>query len=112
MAHEPHALGGQLVEMRRFDLVLAIAAEFTIAEVIGEDEDDVRRCRSRGGDRGQKGDEYAARFLQTAELPANSIRVASLEIASINVPVHLPLHPTAIQILKTRWTSTKLRAIT
>src|SRR5262245_16952871 len=39
---ELHPRGGQLVDVRRLDLVLAIAAEVAIAQIVGKDEDDVR----------------------------------------------------------------------
>ena len=38
---ESHAVGGQAIEIRRFDLLLAVAAEVAVAEVIGQDEDDI-----------------------------------------------------------------------
>ena len=42
MTRQPHAFFGELIEARRLDLALAEAAEFAIAEVVGEYEDDVR----------------------------------------------------------------------
>ena len=38
---EAHALGGQAVQVRREDVLLAVAAEVAVAEVVGQDEDDV-----------------------------------------------------------------------
>ncbi len=38
---EPQALGGQPIEVRRLDLLLPVGAEITVAEVVGQDEDDV-----------------------------------------------------------------------
>jgi hypothetical protein len=46
---ELHALGGQAVNVRRLELLLAVTTQVTAAEVVGEDEDDVgwarRGCR-------------------------------------------------------------------
>ena len=39
---EPHPFGGQSVDMRRLDLLLPVAAQFGIAQVVGQDVDDVR----------------------------------------------------------------------
>jgi hypothetical protein len=36
-----HAIGGQLVEVRRFDFFLAVATQFAIAKIIGQDENDI-----------------------------------------------------------------------
>ena len=41
---EPHALGGHAVEVRRADGRVAVAAEVAVAEVVGEDDDDVGRA--------------------------------------------------------------------
>ena len=38
---EAHALGRQAVEVGRLDALLAVAAEVAVAEVVGQDEDDV-----------------------------------------------------------------------
>src|SRR5687767_5491946 len=40
---EPHSFGGELVEVRRLDVTLAIAAELAEAEIVADDQDDVRR---------------------------------------------------------------------
>jgi hypothetical protein len=39
---EPHPLAIQPVEVRRFDVLLPIASQVVVAEIIGEDEEDVR----------------------------------------------------------------------
>jgi hypothetical protein len=41
MLRELHALGSQAVEVGRFDLLLSKAAEFAIAQIIGEEEHDI-----------------------------------------------------------------------
>jgi hypothetical protein len=45
--------GGEAVDVRGADLLLAVAAEVGVAEFVGEDEDDVwlaaRRIRGAGG---------------------------------------------------------------
>ena len=38
---KPHALGGKTVKMRCQDELLPVTAEFTVTEIVGEDEDDV-----------------------------------------------------------------------
>ncbi len=45
---EPHAAGGQAIDVRRFDLLLAIAAQIAVAEIIGQEEHDVRMRRGAG----------------------------------------------------------------
>ena len=40
MVGKSHAFPGKLIEMRRLDLLLPIAAEFGVTEIVGEDEDD------------------------------------------------------------------------
>ena len=47
---EAHALRGQAVEVRRLDLLLAVAAEVAIAQVVGQDENDVGRSGRIGRD--------------------------------------------------------------
>ena len=44
---ELHPLGRHAVDVRRLDLLLAVAAEFAVAEVVGDDEHDVRPRRLR-----------------------------------------------------------------
>jgi hypothetical protein len=68
---EAHSLGGETVEVGRLDLFLAVAAEFAVAEIVGQDEDDVglacpepcrgvrRKCRA--GDECQSGNNYSKR---------------------------------------------------
>jgi hypothetical protein len=51
---ELQALGGEAVEVRRADEFLAEGADVAVAEIVGEDEDDVGRTRGRGGDGGQR----------------------------------------------------------
>ena len=47
---EPHPLGGQAVDVRRLVVLAAEAADVGVAEVVGQDEDDIRpRFRGRGG---------------------------------------------------------------
>ena len=36
-----HPVGGELIEVRSLDLLLAVAPQFSIAEIVGEDENDV-----------------------------------------------------------------------
>ncbi len=51
-----HPFRGQAVDVRRPDLLLAVAAQLRVAEVIGENVDDVRRLRGGGRSRhGQSG---------------------------------------------------------
>ena len=45
VAREAHALRGQAVEVWRLDFFLPVAAQLRVAEVVGEDEDDVRPGR-------------------------------------------------------------------
>ena len=53
---------GQPVDVRRLDLRRAVAAEIAVAEVVGEDDDDVRPpCRGRGKAGGQKGEQEQKR---------------------------------------------------
>lgn len=47
VAGEAHAIASELVEMGRFDLFLPVAADFAVAEIISEDEDDVRPLRGK-----------------------------------------------------------------
>ena len=48
-AREADAFSGEPVEIRSFDLRLAVTAQIAIAEIVGQDEDDARttRCRWR-----------------------------------------------------------------
>ncbi len=46
---ESHAFGGEPVEGRRFHVAAAVAAEVAIAQVVGEDQDDVGPTRQCGG---------------------------------------------------------------
>ncbi|MDX2151639.1 MAG: hypothetical protein SFV54_12955 [Bryobacteraceae bacterium] len=50
---EAHAFGGHAVEVRGLNVSLAVAADVSPGEVIGEDEDDIRLgaglCRERSG---------------------------------------------------------------
>ena len=41
-ALEEHALKGEVIDVRRLDLLLPETSEFAVPEVVGEDEDDVR----------------------------------------------------------------------
>jgi hypothetical protein len=41
---EAQALSRETINVRRLDLLLTIAAKVTVAEVVGEDEDDVGLC--------------------------------------------------------------------
>lgn len=36
-----HPIGGELVDVRSLDLLLAVASQLPVAEVVGEDENDV-----------------------------------------------------------------------
>jgi hypothetical protein len=71
---QPHAFGGELVNARRGcapENAAAVAAEFAVAEIVGQDEDDVglacpepcrgvrRKCRA--GDECQSGNNYSKR---------------------------------------------------
>ena len=40
---ELHPAFGEFVDVRRLDLLLPVAAEFEAAEIVGDDEHDVRR---------------------------------------------------------------------
>ncbi len=51
MLREPHPGVRQSVEMRRRELLLPIAAEVAIAQIVAEDEDDVRAAARFGGGR-------------------------------------------------------------
>ena len=67
---EPRAVGGQPVEMRRPDSRVAVAAEIAVAEVVGQNEEEVgarggSRCGTRelgraGGERGEEDNEREA----------------------------------------------------
>ena len=46
---ETQALGGKLIQVGRFDFLLPIAAEVAVAQIVGEDEDDVG-ARAKGGE--------------------------------------------------------------
>ena len=50
---EPHALAREPVDVRRFDFRRAVATDIPVAEVVGEDDDDVGlgrlKVRRRGG---------------------------------------------------------------
>ena len=68
---EAHALGGEAVERGRADLLLSVAAELGVAEVVGEDEDDVGPRGCGGGrlgppQRGAQEDASAAPRARTA----------------------------------------------
>jgi hypothetical protein len=52
---EPHAFSGHAVDVGGLDDFLAVATGFPIAEIIGEDEDDVRF--GKGEDRGEEGED-------------------------------------------------------
>ena len=59
---EAHALGGQAVDRGRADLLLAVGSDVSVAQVVGEDEDDVgrdggRRRSRRTGARAGAGEE-------------------------------------------------------
>jgi hypothetical protein len=59
MLGEPHPFPRHLVEPRRGDPALAIRTEVSIPEIIGHDEDDVRRpgrelTREPGGSRNEE----------------------------------------------------------
>jgi hypothetical protein len=49
VAGEPGTFGGELVEMRGADLLLSVTSKFAIAEVVGDDEDNVFRGGGDGG---------------------------------------------------------------
>ena len=50
MAGEDHPFAGEAIDVRRADDLLAVVADFAVAEVIGQDEDDVRaRLRAEAG---------------------------------------------------------------
>ena len=38
---EAHSLGRELVDVRRFDSLLAVATEIAVTQIVGEDEDDI-----------------------------------------------------------------------
>ena len=46
---QTHPLGGQPVDVGRADFLLAVAAQVAVAQVVGEDEDDVRLAARRRG---------------------------------------------------------------
>ncbi len=46
---EADAVCCKLIEIGRLDLLLAVAAEFAVAEIVGEEEDDIRLSGFRGG---------------------------------------------------------------
>ena len=56
---EPRALLGERVEVRRVVVLAAVAAQVVDAEVVGEDEDDVRPVGRRDGGRGEQDQKYA-----------------------------------------------------
>ena len=50
VAGEDHPFAGEAIDVRRADDLLAVVADFTVAEVIGQDEHDVRsRLRAEAG---------------------------------------------------------------
>ena len=50
---EDHATGSEAIQVRRRDLALRVEAlHIAIAEIVGEDEDEVRFACCRGGVRG------------------------------------------------------------
>lgn len=53
---ETHAAGGERVEVRGGNFFAAVATEFAVAEIVGDDENDVRAWRGagRGGVRGER----------------------------------------------------------
>jgi hypothetical protein len=64
MLREPHAVGREVVDVRRPDLGLPVTAEVTPTEVVGEDEHDVgarwlRRKTDRGDDGHEQGGDEA-----------------------------------------------------
>ena len=63
---ESHTVGGEAVDVRRFDVFRSVTAEVSIPLVIGEDEDDVRRARSSAGPEAnrseQSGSEKSEKF--------------------------------------------------
>jgi hypothetical protein len=48
MLHKAHPIGGDVIDIRRVDLLLPVTAEIADAEIIREDENDVG-FRGRGG---------------------------------------------------------------
>ncbi len=50
MLGETQPLGGEAVEVRGGEALLPVATEVAVAEVIGEDEDQVGRAGGRGGE--------------------------------------------------------------
>ena len=48
---QPRPFGRHAVEVRRFELRMAVAAEVAVAEVVGQDEDDVRAAGILGANR-------------------------------------------------------------
>src|SRR5262249_46259266 len=73
MAGEAHALGGELVDVWRFVVLGALAAQVGPAEVVGEDEDDVGALAGLvlGGRRLGRGADYH----QGCQAPAEVLRV-------------------------------------
>ncbi len=61
VARETHALGGEAVEVGREDFGRAVAAEVVVAEIVGDDVDDVGRAigAEGGSDREQRAGERA-----------------------------------------------------
>ncbi len=45
---EAHAFGGHAVQVGRLDEALAVGAEVAVAQIVGQDEDDVGRVLRRG----------------------------------------------------------------
>jgi hypothetical protein len=45
---EPHAVFRKLIEVRRLDLLLSVATEIAVAEIVGQDENDVRFLGTSG----------------------------------------------------------------
>lgn len=52
MMGEFDPFAGKTVDIGSFDFFLSVAAEFSVAEVIGEDEDDIRLLLLGGGEGG------------------------------------------------------------
>jgi hypothetical protein len=82
---EAHALGGELVEVRRLNQLLPVAAEFPIAEIVGEDEDDVWFGRLRAGrgdqreDEKKRGEEAHERTGANSTVPFNPARMRHVD---------------------------------
>lgn len=76
---EPHPLPCELVEVRRVVIGATVAVEIVDAEIVREDEDDVRLVRSEGHDRGDENAEE-----ETEELHARRWHPRRAHAASAN----------------------------